>query len=54
MIVFSSIRDHLRESFARNGLGDLLDRRYKITGAPHDHHEILQAFVRLKTIDLFL
>jgi 2'-5' RNA ligase len=38
----SSIRDHLRESFARNGLGDLLDRRYKITGA----HMTIMRFCR--------
>jgi 2'-5' RNA ligase len=29
----TAIRDHLRDAFARHGLGDLLDRRYKITGA---------------------
>jgi 2'-5' RNA ligase len=27
------IRDKLRAAFAQNGLGDLLDRRYKVTAA---------------------
>ena len=27
------LRDELREAFARNGLGDRLDRRYKINSA---------------------
>jgi 2'-5' RNA ligase len=29
----AAIREDLREAFAQNGLGDMLDRRYKITGA---------------------
>jgi 2'-5' RNA ligase len=28
-----AIRDDIRNAFARNGLGDMLDRRYKISGA---------------------
>ncbi|HTR41222.1 MAG TPA: 2'-5' RNA ligase family protein [Pseudomonadales bacterium] len=29
----ATIRNELRDAFAQNGLGDMLDRRYKITGA---------------------
>ena len=29
----AAIRDELRDAFSRNGLGDMLDRRYKISGA---------------------
>lgn len=39
----ASIRDELRSAFTQNGLGDMLDRRYKITGA----HMTLMRFCKL-------
>lgn len=50
----TSIRDDLRESFARNGFGDMVDRRYKITGAHMTIMRFRQPSPDLKPLISFL
>ncbi len=48
------LRDELRGAFTRNGLGDMLDRRYKITGAHMTIMRFRQPSSDLKPLISFL
>ena len=49
-----AVRDEIRDAFARNGLGDMLDRRYKISGAYMTIMRFRQPCADLKGLVSFL